>query len=250
MSPRIRFLIGGVQKAGTSALASYLADHPALVLPVDKEAHVFDAPGFDEDWGVAEIDALYARRLPGEDGRLTGDATPIYCLHPRLVQRIARYNPAMRWIILLRDPVDRALSQYRMERGRGTETWPLVPAMLFERRRLRRRDDDWSTDSPLRLHSHRLRGDYTRQLAVLRSHFPAQQLLVLTQAELASAPAATLARVYEFLGVPPPPQAPVERRVFEGNYRPYGRRHPVRLLLNWLLRDEVRDFRQRRGWEG
>ena len=108
MSPRIRFLIGGVQKAGTSALASYLADHPALVLPRDKEAHVFDAPGFDEQWGVAEIDVLYARRLPDENGRLAGDATPIYCLHPRLVQRIARYNPAMRWIILLRDPVDRA----------------------------------------------------------------------------------------------------------------------------------------------
>ena len=47
-TPRVRFLIGGVQKAGTTALASYLATHPGLRLPAGKEAHVFDAPDFDD----------------------------------------------------------------------------------------------------------------------------------------------------------------------------------------------------------
>ena len=46
--PLVRFLVGGVQKAGTSALAQYLGLHPRLRLPTGKEAHVFDAPDFDD----------------------------------------------------------------------------------------------------------------------------------------------------------------------------------------------------------
>lgn len=244
MSARIRFLIGGVQKCGTSALAAYLADHPALRLPAGKEAHVFDAPDFDDTASVAQVDQRYAAHFPPEDDAiLHGDATPIYCLHPRLVGRIARYNPGMRWIILLRDPVERALSHYRMERARGTETWPLLPAMLLENRRLRGHLDDWSETSPLRRHSYRLRGDYAAQLACLRHHFPAGQLLVLQQQVLADDPTGTVARVCEFLGVPPPATPLAGRRVFEGRYPPYPAWHPARLVLRWLLRREVREFR-------
>src|SRR5690606_6027750 len=137
-TPRIGFVIGGMQKAGTSALTNYLAEHPALRLPTGKEAHVFDAPAFDESATAADIDAAYAPHFPpGASDALHGDATPIYAFHPRLVARIARYNPAMRWIVLLRHPVDRALSHFHMERGRGKEYWPLWPAMLLERWRLR-----------------------------------------------------------------------------------------------------------------
>ncbi|WP_374602774.1 sulfotransferase [Arenimonas sp.] len=242
--PRVQFLIGGVQKCGTSALAAYLAEHPQLCLPADKEAHVFDAPDFDDAAAAAEVDKRYAAHFPpGDDTRLHGDATPIYCLHPRLVERIARYNPGMRWIILLRDPVERALSHYRMERARGTDAWPLLPAMLFESWRLRGHHDDWSEVSPLRRHSYRLRGDYASQLACLRRHFPASQLLVLHQQSLADDPTTTVGRVCAFLGVPPPAAPLAERRVFEGGYRPYPAWHPARWLLRWLLRREVREFR-------
>ena len=99
--PRIGFLVGGVQKGGTSALAQYLRGSPGLRLPADKEAHVFDAPDFDETWSPAEIDARNADRFPGDvPGLLLGDATPFYVFHPRCVARIAAYNPAMRWIVL------------------------------------------------------------------------------------------------------------------------------------------------------
>ena len=57
--PRIAFVVGGVQKAGTSALAQYLRASPGLRLPTDKEAHVFDAPDFDEAWSAAEVDARH-----------------------------------------------------------------------------------------------------------------------------------------------------------------------------------------------
>ena len=49
-APRVRFVIGGVQKVGTTALATFLGAHPGVALPDGKEAHLFDAPEFDDAW--------------------------------------------------------------------------------------------------------------------------------------------------------------------------------------------------------
>lgn len=269
--PRIRFLLGGVQKGGTTALARYLLAHPALALPRGKEAHVFDAPDFDEDWSAAEIDARFAAHFDcgvglggesaglrkdgvaveaaptGEADRLCGDATPITMFHPTLVARVARYNPEMRWVVLLRDPVERAISHYYMERGRGLERRPLLAAVLLEPRRLRRHADDWSPHSPLRVGSYAARGRYSEQLDVLLRHFPRGQVLLLRSRDLAAQPAAAVARVLEFLGVGPLPGLPASERVFAGDYRPPPPWSPGRLLLRWRLRGEKAALRAGHG---
>ena len=242
-APRIGFLIGGVQKAGTTALARYLAGHPQLALPQRKEAHVFDDPGFGADWDRARIDREYARHFDaGSDDRLHGDATPIYLFHPTLVERIAAYNPAMRWIVLLRDPVERAISQYGMERARGDEHWPLWAALLFERLRLRGHHHDWSPASPLRHWSYRARGDYGRQLRTLRAHFPDAQVLVLRSTEVRVSHVQVLARICAFLGVRDFNPAPAEITAFEGEPARVSR--ATALLARWCLRRESREYRQ------
>ncbi|WP_162404131.1 sulfotransferase family protein [Pseudoxanthomonas jiangsuensis] len=248
MAPRIGFLIGGVQKGGTSALASFVRQHPQVRLPRDKEAHVFDAPSFDDGWDAPAVDLCYQAHFDADGagaGLLHGDATPIYCFHPTLVRRIARYNPDMRWIIILRDPVDRAVSHYRMERARGHETWPLWRAALLERWRLAGHADDFSLDSPLRRHSYLARGDYARQLDVLFASFPRAQVLLLRNDELAAKPAQVLGQVWDFLGIPPPEVAPVFGRVFDGGHRPLPESAPVRRLLATLLRGRIRRARLR-----
>ena len=250
-APRIGFVLGGVQKGGTTALARYLGRHPALALPLQKEAHVFDAPDFDDGADVAAVDARYAAHFAqaAQAGVLHGDATPIYLLHRRFVERIARYNPAMRWVILLRDPVDRALSQYHMEHGRGDEHLPLWLALLAERWRLRGHGDDFSHGSPLRHWSYRLRGDYVTQLEVLYRHFPREQVLVLRNRELARDPAATVARVHAFLGVAAPRDDADYSRVFEGEYARWSRRSWRRRLLRWWWRkDLARQARMGLDW--
>lgn len=245
--PRIGFLVGGVQKAGTSALARYLAAHPRLRLPAAKEAHVFDATDFDDGWTPAQVDLRYASLFDGApvDRALLGDATPFYLVHPRVVARIARYNPNMRWIVLLRDPAERALSHFHMERQRGTERWPLWPALLLERWRLLGHRQDLRRSSPLRRHGYRLRGDYARQLDALYAHFPPAHVLLLRSERLREQPAACVQEACAFLGVEPPAADASYPPVFIGDYPPPGRW--TRGLLRWLLRRERRDMRERYG---
>ena len=252
--PRVRFVVGGVQKGGTTALATFLARHPGVALPADKEAHVFDAPDFEDGWGVEAVDRRYAPHFaPAQQAPadvLHGDATPIYLLHPRFVERIGRYNPGMRWIILLRDPIDRALSQYHMERGRGDEVMPLWWALLAERWRLAGRRDDFSPGSPLRHHSYRLRGDYATQLQALYRVFPREQVLVLRNHELARQPVETMARVHAFLGLAPLADDAGHERVFEGRYARWTRHGWRRRLLRWWWRGEfARQARDGLVWE-
>ena len=247
--PVVRFLIGGVQKAGTTALAQYLRAHPQLALPLAKEAHVFDAPGFQDDWDVEAIDRLYRPHFPPDaSARMCGDATPIYVFHPGIVARIARYNPAMRWIVLLRHPVERALSHYYMERRRGLETWPLWPALLLEPWRLRRDGDDLAPHSHRRLHSYRARGDYAAQLDVLYAHFPAEQVLLLPSAVLADAPEHCLQDICRFLDVSVPATWPRLQRVFQGDYPRMGRGSPSWRLLRMLMRHELSRMERDYGW--
>lgn len=237
-----------MQKAGTSALAHYLGTHPRLRLPRQKEAHVFDDPGFHEEATRAEVDARYAPMFADMSGdSIQGDATPIYMLHPILIERIARYNPAMRWIVLLRDPVARAISQYHMERRRGDERWPFWPAMLLERWRLRGHADDFRAGSPLRHHGYRLRGDYARHLDALYARFPHEQVLLLTNRELREDPTGSVRKACDFIGVAPLDGPLQAESVFSGNYAKMPRQGLRMRLLRWLMRRELRDMRERHG---
>lgn len=248
--PRVGFVIGGAQKSGTTALAQYLSRHPQVAMPAGKEAHVFDAPDFDEAWSVSEVDSRYAPHYaeasPG-DGRLFGDATPIYMLHPAFVARIRRYNPEMRWIVLLRDPVDRALSQFHMERGRGHEAYPFWLALLLERWRLAGHMADFSDASPLRHHSYRLRGDYAPQIERLRQAFTPERLLIVRNADLRRDPAGVVGRVCRFLDLEDMPAGLAYSGVFEGKYARWGDSDWRRALLGLWWRRERRAMRRLDG---
>ncbi|EQD69184.1 heparan sulfate glucosamine 3-O-sulfotransferase 6, partial [mine drainage metagenome] len=184
-TPRIGFMIGGAQKCGTTAFTEFLRLHPQARLPLGKEAHIFDAPDYDDAALPETIDARFAAHFaePWQESLLYGDATPISLFLETAICRAARYNPALRWIILLRDPAERALSHYAMERARGNESLPLLPALLAEPWRLRRARGDLGWNSSLRNHSYRARGEYAAQLQRLLRHFPREQVLLLRSAD-------------------------------------------------------------------
>ena len=170
---RISFLVAGVQKGGTTALFHYLDDLPGVQMAPAKEVHFFD----DEtgvDWARPDYARLHAA-FPGADGRPRGEATPIYVYWPNCLERIARYNPAMRLILLFRDPVERAWSQWKMEYARGWETEPFAWCV----RQGRARVDSPEAPGFHRVFSYVERGFYGAQLARVFQLFPREQVLAL-----------------------------------------------------------------------
>ena len=206
--PLVNFVIAGVQKGGTTALFDYLTEAPGLALSDVKEVHFFD----DEtvDWAQPDY-APYHARFPAADGRPRGEATPIYLYWPQSLERIAAYNPAMRLIVVLRDPVERAWSHWRMEYSRGAETQPFDWCIRTGRQRL----FDAQPWGAHREYSYVERGFYGEQLERLYALFPRDQVLLLRSDDLNNAPAAVLGRVGDFLGLRRMPQ-PHARRVHVG----------------------------------
>ena len=195
---RIDFIVIGVQKAGTTALFDHMADDPALGLSDVKEVHFFD----DEtrDWARPDYGDYHAR-FDWERPAIRGEATPIYAYWPAALERIAAYNPAIKLVLMLRDPVERAWSHWRMEQGRGAETKPFAWCVREGRQRLFAAEP-WGHH---REYSYVERGFYGDQVERLFALFPREQVLLLQAEDLRRDPQAVLGRLNAFLDAPPPP---------------------------------------------
>jgi hypothetical protein len=215
-SPEVGFLVAGVQKGGTTALFHYLDDLGSVQMAPAKEVHFFD----DEtgvDWDRPDYAALHAA-FPVRDARPRGEATPIYLYWPNSLERIARYNPAMKLIFLFRDPVARAWSHWQMEYARGWESEPFAWCIREGRARV----DSAEAPGFHRIHSYVERGFYGRQLERLFGLFPRDQVLLLASDALKADPGATLGRICAFLGVEPPSGPVAQRRELVARDIDYG----------------------------
>ncbi len=109
------FLIVGAQKAATSSLFEYLAQHPLINYPQTKEIGFFSQNRKYEK-GIEWYHAQFSKKRNFLKPYLTFEATPEYLYHPDAAQRIFDYNPKMKIIIILREPVSRAFSAWNMYR--------------------------------------------------------------------------------------------------------------------------------------
>jgi sulfotransferase family protein len=216
-------IVIGAQKCGTSALYHYLSRHPAIGSAGTKEVHYFDQR---YDQGVAWYRSHFptaraARRLAaaGDASQpIAIEASPYYLAHPLVPYRIRGLLPDARLLVLLRDPVDRAISHHNHEVEDGNETLSFAEAIEVEGERLRGEEERLLATPLYRSFNHQhfsylMRGRYAEQLEVWFSLFGREPFLILDSASLFADPRATVCRVCEFLGVPPPP--PLQ-------YRPIG----------------------------
>ena len=131
------FLIIGAAKAGTSFLFELLTGHPEIKVkrgpdadPArDKEKHYFDTPKYQRGslrW--------YKNRFP--DSGVSGEAYPYYLYCPRVASRAAAVLPDARLIAVLRDPVERAYSEYRHKVRQGLEDLTFEDALRAEPARI------------------------------------------------------------------------------------------------------------------
>jgi Sulfotransferase domain len=221
------FLILGAQKAGTTALYAYLREHPALTGPAWKEVSFFDRHFWrGEAWYRGNFpNKLYLRAVRARAGvdAIVGEASPSYVFHPQAPERVAAFAPAARLIVLVRNPVDRALSHYHHEVALGREPLPFEQALDDEAIRMegeleRMRDPRYFSHAWWNF-TYQGRGRYAEQLERWLEHFPHEQLLVIPSEDLLQRPRETYAHVLDFLGAPPHELAAYPR-IFEREYPP------------------------------
>jgi hypothetical protein len=204
------YLVIGAQKSGTTSLHAYLAAHPGVLASSVKEVEYFTKHyGRGRRWYLSHFPLAVTARAAGLARRVrpaVGESSATYLFHPRAPRRVSAFDPALKLIAVLRDPVDRAYSHYQMEFRWGRETLPFEDALVREESlapELARMCDDATYESIDAVNcSYVARGRYAEQLARWLELFPREQLLVLTSDELLSDPAAAMARVAGFLHVP------------------------------------------------
>jgi hypothetical protein len=196
------FLILGAAKAGTTSLHHYLSEHPRAKPPVIKEIHYFDH-AYRRGWN------WYLAHFPQKTaGGIAGEATPYYLLHPLAPQRVASDLPQVRLIVLLRNPIDRAVSHHNHELVDGYEDLSLEDAVEREEERLRGEEDRITADPRYKSFSHQhhsylARGRYAEQLERWFQHFDRDRLLVLGAEELFEEPKSCIEKAQRFLGLEP-----------------------------------------------
>ncbi|MDT9232442.1 tetratricopeptide repeat protein [Limnospira sp. PMC 917.15] len=195
------FLIIGAQKGGTTSLYEYLCHHPQIIPNLHKEVDFFMWQYYRGlDWYLAHFPPI----PPGGEF-LTGEASPSYIVDSKVCDRISQAFPEVKLIVTLRNPVDRAFSQYQDHRNwMGQEKRTLEQAMIDEIAILDTIDDPTQAERKFWgcQYGYLLRGMYVYFLEKWMQKFPPEQLLILTSEELYNHPQNTLKQVFEFLGLP------------------------------------------------
>jgi hypothetical protein len=200
------FFVIGAPKAGTSALHSALAAHPRLFLSRVKEPKyymcgdspppAYKGPGdahSNQEW-VWQRERYLSLFDEAPEGTLRGESTPFYLYNRDARRRIAADNADAKLIAVLRDPVDRAYSNWMHLWMDGLEPRAdIVEAVSHEQKRI---DAGWAP-----FWHYRGLGMYGRQVKDLFDHFPREQVLLLRYKNLVDAPDRVLNRVCDFLGV-------------------------------------------------
>lgn len=207
------FLVIGAEKAGTTWLKHNLRTHPDVFVPSEKELHFFDK---EENWrrGVSWYASFF---LPGAGLAARGELTPGYLSSPVAPERIRQLLPDVKLLAILRQPVDRAYSNYQMLRRSGRTS------ASFEEELLR---------NPGLID----RGSYGRHLKRWFSFFPTRQIKIFFYEDLRARPQWLLEQVWYFLQVKPDHQSPLAEAVIFGGGAPrwpavnYGVRLAAKIL--------------------
>lgn len=213
LRPLPQVLILGAMKAGTTSLFYYLAQHPQLVSGLQKEVEFYSMYW---ERGVDWYRGRYPLQPPWSD-RIGLDASPYYLFHPAAPYRAKATVPDAKLLVILRDPVDRAISHYFHSRKVKTEDLSIEealdaePARLAGERARLLREPGYQSRS-WRNHAYVGRSRYAEQIEQWLEHYDRSQLLVLDLADLEADVAGVYAEVLRFLGLPDYFPASVERK--------------------------------------
>jgi hypothetical protein len=234
-------IVIGAMKCGTTALHRYLALHPDVAMSEPKELNFFCGP---ERLGDANESSAWSagnwhRGVEWYAGHfrpapVRGEASPGYTSpsFPEVAERMARVLPDARLVYAVRDPVERAVSQYLHHRADGTERRPIEEALL----------DPGS--------QYLERSLYHVRLEPYLARFPRERIFICAQEDLSSNQRATLRELYRFAGVDDSFWSPEhDRRWNVARSEPVPLDEPLRRRLAERLSDDAARLRGLAGQE-
>lgn len=226
---RVNLFIIGVNKAGTSWLYYFLDQHPDVFMSEVKELYYFS----DERPGPPTLDAYHNHFPFDEDYTYYGEATPMYYRHQATAEDIHAYNPEAKVLAIVRDPIQRLLSQYRYHKQLG---------LL---------DEDTTLDEALDGRDPKLLNDshYERSLPAFAQRFGPEQFKLVSLEAGRDAPEHTWGDLLTFLDLPPvplhdadaKPENPTGSAAFRQVYRLTAR--PIQAyapsIYEWMLQSTL-----------
>ena len=196
------FIIAGFPKCGTTSLFHYLKQHPEIFMPKQKELHFFTQPQIFKLNKGPKDKVVKQPHIKSEkeylelfksvkDEVAVGDASPSYINYPENFGMIKQYLNDPKVIVIVRDPIDRAYSNYLHLKRELRETMDFFSALKNEdNRREESYSDFWY---------YRFNSTYYNKILMAKKTF--SNVLVLTAEEFKRNPEITLKKVYSFLGV-------------------------------------------------
>src|SRR3990172_6737479 len=188
--PAPTFLIIGAMKTGTTSLYHYLAHHPQVHMPRQKEIDFFSEPAIWRlgwEWYLGQFASAPSSAVA------IGEASTSYTKFPEfsdVPRRIAERLPRVRLVYLIRHPVERIHSQYAHHVLMGDERRPISEALLADPRYLNT-------------------SQYAMQLEQYLRYFDRDQILIVQAEHLRSVRRTTVRRIFTFLGIDPEWTSPV-----------------------------------------
>ncbi len=205
------FLVIGAPRCGTTTLHYCLGQHPEIFVSPNKETNffLFDGDGVPPD-SLGEIDLIMAENRSArtleeyaalfaaatDAHRAIGESSPVYLRFPEVAARIKARLPDARLVVILRQPVDQALSFYLVERGGTVNGADVVDGFVDALKSNSRLANGRRVGLGLAEH-----GLYHRQLAAWYDHFDRDQIKVTFLDDLERDAAGYFADLFRFLGV-------------------------------------------------
>ena len=196
------FIIAGFPKCGTTSLHHYLSEHPQIFMPSQKELHFFTyeilskLKNGPKDGAVKKTQIQdskkyldFYRNVKNEIA--VGDASPSYINYPNQFLKIKEYLEDPKFIIVLRDPINRAYSNYLHLKREQRETLTFKEAVNRENKRIKDKYSDFWY--------YKFNSTYYDKILKAKETF--KEVLIITSEELNENHEATMKKVYKFLDV-------------------------------------------------
>ena len=202
------FIIIGSMKCGTTSLYYDICEHPCASPAAYDEIGFFDS---NFHLGLNWYRSMFPtkRQIEGvrrkEGVAITGEDTPFYFWNPVAAKRIQKLLPNIKLITILRNPIDRAYSEYQ-DQASNESDFPSFETVIENEMNMKRNDTSLITEENFEIfnqkNSNLLKGIYVDQLKIWTRLFPKGQIFTLTTEDLNSDSIGTLELVFQYLNLP------------------------------------------------